>query len=109
MVSNNSDIMTSHERELQDMLEIGQYLGIGPRYLLYYYGQLAITNDAGLMCWPEGPKEIVAVIKAQECADGLSLGRKVYLLAKLHSLEDVGKRQSRQASKDRDQPSLRRN
>lgn len=108
MVSNNSDIMTSYEREFQDMLQIGQYLGIGPRYLLYYYGQLAITNDTGLMCWPEGPIKIVAVIKAQECANGLSPARKVYLLAKLHSLEDVRKRQSWQASKDRDQLSLHR-
>jgi hypothetical protein len=76
-------MMTSYEREFQDMLEIGQYLGAGPRYLLYYYGQLAITNDTGLMFWPEGPREIVAVIKAQECANGLSPARKEYLLAKL--------------------------
>ncbi|OHB83359.1 MAG: hypothetical protein A2Z38_04935 [Planctomycetes bacterium RBG_19FT_COMBO_48_8] len=40
--------MESVEAELQEMLEIGLYLGSGPRYLLYYYGQLAITNDAGL-------------------------------------------------------------
>ena len=80
--------------ELQEMLGIGLYLGSGPRYLLYYYGQLAITNDAGLMRWPKGPKMIVAVIKARECAGGLSPVRKAYLLAKLRSLEDVRKRQS---------------
>jgi hypothetical protein len=85
MVSKNSDMMTSYEREFQDMLQIGQYLGIGQLYLLCYYGQLAITNDIGLMCWPEGPKEIVAVIKAQECANGLSPARKVYLLEKLRA------------------------
>ena len=98
MVSNNSEITTCHERELREMLEIGLYLGSGPRYLLYYYGQLAITNDAGLNRWPEGPKVIVAVIKAQECAGGISPARKEFLLAKLRSLEEVRKRHCRQAS-----------
>jgi len=83
------------------MLEIGRYLGAGPRYLLYYYGQLAITNDVGLNRWPEGPKVVVAVIKAQECACGLSPARKEYLLAKLRSLEIVRKVQSRQANEER--------
>ncbi|HUT47494.1 MAG TPA: hypothetical protein VMX36_14530 [Sedimentisphaerales bacterium] len=108
MVSSNSDIMTCHEQELQEMLEIGRYLGSGSRYLLYYYGQLAITNDAGLMRWPEGPKVIGAVIKPQECACGLSPARKAYLLAKLRSLEDVRKVQSRQASEDRRRLKLQR-
>ena len=90
------------------MLEIGLYLGSGPRYLLYYYGQLAITNDVGLNRWPEGPKVIVAVIKAQECACGLSPARKEYLLAKLRSLEDVRKVQSRRASEDRRRLKLQR-
>ena len=97
MVSNSSDIVASHEQELRETLGIGQYLGNGPRYLLYYYGQLAITNDSGLMCWPEGPKVIVTVIKPQEYAGGLSLERKKYLLAKLCSLEDIRERQNRQA------------
>jgi len=101
--------MTSMEAELQEMLEIGLYLGTGPRYLLYYYGQLAITNDAGLNRWPEGPKVVVAVIKAQECAGGLSPARKAYLLAKLDSLEDVRKRQSRRASEERCWHNLQRN
>jgi len=101
MVSDNSAIMICYERELKEMLEIGLYLGSGPRYLLYYYGRLAITNDTGLTHWPEGPKAIVAVITAQECAFELSQSRKEYLLAKIRSLEDVRKRQSRQASEDR--------
>ncbi len=100
--------MICHESGLQEMLEIGLYLGSGQRYLLYYYGRLAITNDAGLMRWPEGPKVIVAVIKAQECACGLSPARKSYLLAKLRSLEDVRKIQSRQAGEDRCRLSLQR-
>ena len=100
--------MESMEAELQEMLEIGLYLGSGPRYLLYYYGQLAITNDAGLMRWPEGPKVVVAVIKSQECACGLSPARKAYLLAKLCSLEDVRKVQSRRAGEDRRRLSLQR-
>ena len=91
MIPNNSDIMTSCEHELQEKLEIGRYLGTGLRYLLYYYGQLAITNDTGLMCWPEGPKVIVSIIKPQECVDGLRLERKEYLLAKLCSLEESWK------------------
>jgi len=91
MVSNNSDTMICHEQELQEMLEIGRYLGSGPRYLLYYYGWLAITNGTGLMHWPQGPKVIVAVIKPQECACGISPKRKAYLLAKLRSLEGVRK------------------
>jgi hypothetical protein len=108
MVLNNSDIMTSHEQELQEMLEIGLYLGAGPRYLLYYYGQLAITNHAGLMCWPKGPKVIVAVIKPHECAYGLSHARKVHLLTKLRLLQDVRKVQSQQANEDRRLLSLQR-
>jgi hypothetical protein len=100
--------MTCQESELQEMLEIGLYLGSGPRYLLYYYGQLAITNDAGLMRWPEGPKVVVAVIKAQECACGLSPARKSYLLAKLRSLENVRKIQSGQAGEERCRLSLQR-
>ena len=100
--------MTSMEAELQEMLEIGLYLGSGPRYLLYYYGQLAITNDTGLIRWPEGPKVIVAVIKSQECAYGLSPAREAYLLSKLRSLEDVRKVQSRRASEERRRSSLQR-
>lgn len=93
--------MESMVAELQEMLEIGLYLGSGPRYLLYYYGQLAITNDVGLMRWPKGPKVIVAVIKARECVSGLSPARKASLLAKLSLLEGVRKRQCRQAREDR--------
>ena len=89
------------EAELREMLETGLYLGSGSRYLLYYYGQLAITNNTGLMRWPEGPKAIVTVIKHQECAGGLSPVRKDYLLAKLCSLQDVRKRQSCCAGEDR--------
>ena len=100
--------MESMEAELQEMLEIGRYLGSGPRYLLYYYGQLAITNDAGLMHWPKGPKAIVAVVTARECAGGLSPARKEFLLAKLRSLQHVRKRQCRQAREDRGRPSLQR-
>jgi hypothetical protein len=95
--------MESVESELKEMLEIGLCLGYGPRYLLFYYGQLAITNDTGLMCWPEGPKVIVALVKAQECMSGLSPARRAYLLAKLHLLEDVRTRQSWRASEDRQQ------
>jgi len=91
------------EAELQEMLEIGVYLSTGPRYLLYYYGQLAITNDAGLMHWPKGQKAIIAVVTAQECVCGLSPARKAYLLAKLRSFEDIRKRQSRRANEDREQ------
>ena len=93
--------MESMEAELREMLEIGLYLGAGPRYLLYYYGQLAITNDAGLMRWPKGPKAIVAVVTAQECAGRLSPARRAYLLAKLRSFEDIRKRQHQQAKEDR--------
>ncbi len=100
--------MESMEAELQEMLEIGRYLGTGPRYLLYYYGQFAITNGVGLNRWPEGPKVVVAVIKPQECVGGLSPARKAYLLAKLRSLEDVRKLQSRRASEERGRLSLQR-
>ncbi|HUT45855.1 MAG TPA: hypothetical protein VMX36_06185 [Sedimentisphaerales bacterium] len=100
--------MTNTEAELQEMLETGRYLGAGPRYLLYYYGQLAITNDAGLMRWPQGPKVVVAVLRPDECVHGLSPARKEYLLAKLHSLEDVRKRQCCCAGEDRRRLSLQR-
>lgn len=100
--------MESMEAELQEMLGIGFYLGTGPRYMLYYYGQLAITNNTGLNRWPEGPKVVVAVIKSQECACGLSPVRKAYLLEKLRSLEDVRKVQSRRASEERGRLSLQR-
>jgi hypothetical protein len=100
--------MESVEAELQEMLEIGLYLGSGARYLLYYYGQLAITNDAGLNRWPQGPKAIVAVIKPHECAGWLSPTRKAYLLAKLRSLEGVRKVQCRCADEDRCRLSLQR-
>ena len=100
--------MENMEAELQEMLEIGLYLGSGPRYLLYYYGQLAITNDAGLNRWPQGPKMIVAVIKAQECVDGLSPARKEYLLAKLRSLEGLRKRQCCRTNEERGRLSLQR-
>jgi hypothetical protein len=109
MVSNNSGLMCYREQELQEMLEIGVYLDPGPRYLLYYYGQLAITNDTGLMRWPQGPKVIVAVIKAQECTSGLSPARKTYLLAKLRSLEDVRKSQSRRPNEEKGRLCLQRN
>jgi hypothetical protein len=94
VVLNNSDISTCCEQELQEMLEIGSYLGSGSRYLFYYYGQLAITNERGLASWPEGPKVIIAVVKPQECAGGLSPAGKAYLLDKLRSFESVRRRQS---------------
>jgi hypothetical protein len=100
MALNNSDIMTCHEQELREMLTIGQYLGSGLRYLLYYYGQLAITNEMGLMRWPEGPKVVVAAINAQECVSGLSPVREEYLAAKLRSLEGAMERQSRRANEE---------
>jgi hypothetical protein len=100
--------MEGIKAELQEMFEIGMYLGSGPRYLLYYYGQLVITNDTGLTRWPQGPKVIVAVIKAHECVGGLSKTRKEYLLVKLRSLEAVRKRQSRRAVEDRDRLILQR-
>jgi hypothetical protein len=109
MDSNKSGLMCCLEQELQEMLDIGIYLGSGPRYLLYYYGQLAITNDAGLMHWPHGPKVIVSVIKAQECTSGLSPARKNYLLAKLRLLEDVRKSQSRRPNEEKDRLGLQRN
>lgn len=94
MVPHNGEVIASNKQrrevscgELQDKLEIGRHLGTGPRYLLYYYGQLAITNNTGLMYWPEGPKMIVSVIKEHECENGLSINRKEYLLAKLNSLK----------------------
>jgi hypothetical protein len=90
------------------MLEIGVCLGAGPRYLLYYYGQLAITNDAGLMHWPKGPKVIVAVVRVRECAGGLSPARRAYLLAKLSSFQHVRKGQCRQAREERGRLSLQR-
>ncbi len=101
MVSNNRDSMTCKEQELHEMLEIGRCLGSGARYLLYYYGQLAITNNAGLMRWPKGPKVVVAIIKPQECAGELSPARKANLLAKLRSLENVRKVQSHRAGEER--------
>ena len=109
MVSDKGDIMACHEQELQEMLEIGRHLGSTPRYLLYYYGQLAIANDAGLMHWPEGPKVIVTVIKAQECVCGLSPARKVYLLDRLRSLEGIRERQSRQTNGEKGRLALRSN
>lgn len=108
MVSDNSDIKTGHDKELQEILEIGIYLGSGPRYLLYYYGQLAITNNAGLMHWPEGPKVVVAVINARECVRGLSQARKSYLMAKLRSLEGIVGRQNHQAIEEEGRLSLQR-
>lgn len=109
MVSNGNSLMCCREQELQEMLDIGVYLGSGPRYLLYYYRQLAITNDGGLMHWPEGPKVIVSVIKAQECTSGLSPARKTYLLAKLRSLDDVRKSQSRRAKEEKGRLCLQKN
>ena len=91
------------------MLDSGVYLGSGPRYLLYYYGQLAITNDAGLTSWPEGPKVIVSVIKAHECTSGLSPAGKTCLLAKLRLLENVRKCQSRVANEEKGKISVQRN
>lgn len=77
----------SIESKLKEMLSISKYLGSGPRYLLCYYGQLAITNGKGFKSWPEGPKVIIAIIQARECVDGLSPVRKIYLLKKLSSLD----------------------
>lgn len=109
MVSDKGDIMACHEQELQEMLEIGQHFGSTPRYLLCYYGQLAITNDDGLMHWPEGPKVIVTVIEAQECVCGLSPAKKVYLLDRLRSLEGTREGQSRQTNGEKGRLSLRSN
>lgn len=97
---NNSGISTCHEQELQEMLEIGRYLSSGLQYLLYYYGQLAITNDTGLMHWPKGPKVVIAVVKPWECASGLSPARKAYLLDKLRSFESIRRRQSQRADEE---------
>lgn len=96
MVVDSISVENTIAKELEAMLDIGRYLGSGPRYLLYYYGQLAITNETGLASWPEGPKTVIATIKAQECLSGLSPARKDYLLAKLRWLEGIRERQGRQ-------------
>ena len=89
VVSNNSGISTSHEQGLQEMLEIGRCLGSGPRYLLYYHGQLAITNERGLASWPEGLKVLIAVVNSRECTGGLSPARKTYLLDKMWKNKNI--------------------
>jgi hypothetical protein len=96
MVTDSISVENTIAKELEEMLEIGRYLGSGPRYLLYYYGQLAITNETGLAGWPEGPKTVIATIKAEECLSGLSPATKGYLLAKMRSLEGLREKQSRQ-------------
>lgn len=93
MLSKDISIMESVEAKLLEMLEIGMHLGTGPLYLLYYYGQLAITNNAGLLRWPEGPKVIVAVIEAQECSLMFRSARKAYLLKRLRSHESFKDKQ----------------
>ena len=43
--------MESVESELKEMLEIGLYLGYGPRYLLYYYCSLYYSTGFLMICY----------------------------------------------------------
>lgn len=89
--------MTNLETELQEMLGVARFMGHGYLYLLLYYGQLAITNQTGMMNWPEGPKVVVAMITRNECFCGLSKPRKAFILEKLHSLNELSKEKNRKA------------
>ncbi len=74
--------------ELEEMLELGRWMGPGDRYLMLYEGQLAITNRAGLAHWPRGRRQMIAIFNAADCVHGLTSRQWDKIFERLRMLED---------------------
>ena len=58
--------------QIEELLELGCYMGPGERYLMLYEGTLTITNRTGLAYWPRGNRRTIAIFDAAACAVGLT-------------------------------------
>ena len=74
--------------EIEEMLKLGCCMGPGERYLMLYGGQLAITNRAGLARWPQGRRQMIAILRAADCACGLTLRQWNRIQERLRMLEN---------------------
>jgi len=74
--------------ELEEMLELGRWMGPGKRYLMLYEGQLAITNRVGLAHWPRGRRQMIAVLDAADCVHGLTSRQWDKIFERLRMLEN---------------------
>ena len=68
--------------EIDELLELGCWMGLGERYLMLYEGILTITNRTGLTYWPGGNKRMIAIFDAADCAAGLTSRRLDEILGK---------------------------
>lgn len=64
--------MRTDTEQIEELLELGCYMGPGERYLMLYEGILTITNRTGLAWWPRGNKRKIAIFDAGDCVGGLS-------------------------------------
>jgi len=64
--------MRTDTEQIEELLELGCYMGPGERYLMLYEGILTITNRTGLVWWPRGNKRKIAILDAADCVSGLS-------------------------------------
>jgi len=74
------------DHELEYMFELGRWMGHGERYLIWYEGELAITNRCGLAHWPRGRRQIVAILGVGDCVHGLTLRQRSQISGRLRSL-----------------------
>lgn len=74
--------------ELEEMLELGRWMGCGERYLMLYEGQLAITNRVGLARWPKGRRQMIAVLSAADCACALTSRQRGKIFERLRTLKN---------------------
>lgn len=73
--------------EIEEILKLGCFMGSGERYLMLYEGQLAITNRVGLTHWPKGRRQMVAILRAADCACGLTSRQWSRIQERLRMLE----------------------
>ena len=72
-VPGQSIVCTGTETEqIEELLDLGCYMGPGERYLMLYEGILTITNRTGLAYWPRGNRRTIAIFDAAACAVGLT-------------------------------------
>lgn len=99
--------MQTETEEIDELLELGCYMGPGERYLMVYEGLLTITNRTGLAYWPGGNKRMIAVFDANDCAAGLKLRQRDEILGRWRRIKSaVGANEGYKCGCEHRQPAI---
>lgn len=79
----------SETEQIEELLELGRYMGPGERYLMLYEGVLRITNRTGFARWPRGNRRTIAIFDAANCVCGLNRGQWSEIMGRLPRIRRV--------------------